>query len=313
MVKDANGDVARVFIDGYITTSADVENIEGSEGFDIEVTGLASYDDTFKAPEGPFPRIRVRDRKDVVITPKTQEEIDQDKADAVSEMIEALPNPEDVTTDDKEAIQAASDAYDNLTDEQKAKVDQELVEKLEKDKEALQKAQEEKPTKKGWNKTPEGWTYIKDDGTLINNGWFKDKGEWYYFKNDIMQTGWVKHAGKWYYLKSSGAMVYDTWREIDGTWYAFKPNGEMRTGWLQDKGKWYYLASNGAMKTGFVKVGNYWYYFNPKKGGPKGSMMTGWVKDNGNWYYMNSSGVMQTNKWIDNYHLDASGKWDKSR
>ena len=66
LVKDASGDVVRVFIDGYITTSYDVEDLE--VGCNITVTGLASYDDTFNAPEGPFPRIRVRDRHDVVCT-----------------------------------------------------------------------------------------------------------------------------------------------------------------------------------------------------------------------------------------------------
>ena len=64
MVKDAKGDVARVFIDGYITTGREVENC--AVGAEIIVTGLASYDDTFNAPDGPFPRIRVRDRADVV-------------------------------------------------------------------------------------------------------------------------------------------------------------------------------------------------------------------------------------------------------
>ena len=64
MVKDANGDVVRVFVDGYITTLKDVENLE--VGNKITVIGLASYDDTFNAPEGPFPRIRIRDRKDIV-------------------------------------------------------------------------------------------------------------------------------------------------------------------------------------------------------------------------------------------------------
>lgn len=65
-VKDYDtDDVARVFIDGYITTSYDVENI--AIGAHVTVTGIASYDDTFNAPEGPFPRIRIRDRKDVVV------------------------------------------------------------------------------------------------------------------------------------------------------------------------------------------------------------------------------------------------------
>ncbi len=64
MVRDEAGDVARVFIDGYITTGHEVENL--ALGVEVTVTGLASYDDTFNAPEGPFPRIRIRDRADVV-------------------------------------------------------------------------------------------------------------------------------------------------------------------------------------------------------------------------------------------------------
>ena len=66
LVKDTAGNVARVFIDGYITKDNEVENLVN--GADITVTGLASYDDTFNAPEGPFPRIRVRNRADVVCT-----------------------------------------------------------------------------------------------------------------------------------------------------------------------------------------------------------------------------------------------------
>lgn len=66
LVEDENGNVARVFIDGYITVNNEVQNL--AEGAQITVVGCASYDDTFNAPEGPFPRIRVRDRADVVCT-----------------------------------------------------------------------------------------------------------------------------------------------------------------------------------------------------------------------------------------------------
>ncbi len=66
MVKDGYGNVVRVFIDGYITTDKDVQNL--AVGNLITVTGLASYDNTFNAPEGPFPRIRIRDRADIVCT-----------------------------------------------------------------------------------------------------------------------------------------------------------------------------------------------------------------------------------------------------
>ena len=72
MVKDAEGNVARVFIDGYITTARDVENLK--VGCAISATGLASYDDTFNAPEGPFPRIRVRDRADIICTAAQEHE-----------------------------------------------------------------------------------------------------------------------------------------------------------------------------------------------------------------------------------------------
>ena len=49
----------------------------------------------------------------------------------VQDMIDALPDPEDVTLDDEEAIEAAREAYENLTDEQKEKVGEEYVQKLE--------------------------------------------------------------------------------------------------------------------------------------------------------------------------------------
>ena len=74
MVKDAEGSVARVFIDGYITIAEDVQNL--AVGCNITVTGLASYDDTFNAPDGPFPRIRVRNRADVVCTEAAKTVID---------------------------------------------------------------------------------------------------------------------------------------------------------------------------------------------------------------------------------------------
>ena len=73
MVKDANGDESRVFIDGYITTAKDVVNAE--VGREITVTGLASYDNTFTLSDGTAvaPRIRIRDRADVVCGDKIPE------------------------------------------------------------------------------------------------------------------------------------------------------------------------------------------------------------------------------------------------
>ena len=68
LVRDSEGKIARVFIDGYITTSYDVANL--SVGCQISATGLVSYDNTFVLADGTpmAPRIRVRDRNDVVCT-----------------------------------------------------------------------------------------------------------------------------------------------------------------------------------------------------------------------------------------------------
>lgn len=68
MVKDAAGNEARVFIDGYITKDTEVEN--AVVGNLVEAVGLASYDNTFVLLDGTpvYPRIRIRSRADVVCT-----------------------------------------------------------------------------------------------------------------------------------------------------------------------------------------------------------------------------------------------------
>ena len=64
MVKDVQGNVARVFIDGYICSSKEIKNLQN--GCEITVSGVSSFDDTFNAPNGPFPRIRINDRANIV-------------------------------------------------------------------------------------------------------------------------------------------------------------------------------------------------------------------------------------------------------
>lgn len=61
MVRDETGYDARVFIDGYITQNKEIKNL--AVGHEITVIGLSSYDNSF---DGPAPRIRVRDRAEIV-------------------------------------------------------------------------------------------------------------------------------------------------------------------------------------------------------------------------------------------------------
>ena len=73
LIRDSEGNIARVFIDGYICTDEEVKNLE--LGCAIEATGLASYDNTFVLQDGTAmaPRIRTRNRADILCTPHTHE------------------------------------------------------------------------------------------------------------------------------------------------------------------------------------------------------------------------------------------------
>ena len=57
------------------------------------------------------------------------------------------------------------------------------------------------------------------------------------------------------------------------------------------------------MTTGWLKLGNNWYYLNPDNG----AMATGWIQLGSTWYYMNGSGAMETDTWIGNSYVDANG------
>lgn len=74
------------------------------------------------------------------------------------------------------------------------------------------------------------WCLAKEDGTVVK-GWYEDNG-------------------KWYYLKDNGTMAENEWiKDKDGRWYYLGNKGEMKTGWFQSpvSNKWYYLepSSNG--------------------------------------------------------------------
>ncbi len=101
MVEDAEGNVGRVFIDGYITTSKDVENLV--VGCEVTVTGLASYDNSF---DGVAPRIRIRNRADVVCGEVPAVPVDKTALEDVVQDAAAL-NGEDYTEESFDAVEAA--------------------------------------------------------------------------------------------------------------------------------------------------------------------------------------------------------------
>ena len=61
-VKDESGEVARVFIDGYICSQMEIAGLK--VGCSIEATGLASYDDTYAIENDSHARACQKPRRD---------------------------------------------------------------------------------------------------------------------------------------------------------------------------------------------------------------------------------------------------------
>ena len=100
-----------------------------------------------------------------------------------------------------------------------------------------------------------------------------------------MVTGYHVIDGKSYDFGTDGrcqTVLQDGWNSEGDTWY-YVSGGQLVKGWKQIGSTWYYMDKDtGKMQTDWVKVGNYWYWFNGS-----GAMLTGYQQLNGTWYYMN--------------------------
>ncbi len=150
----------------------------------------------------------------------------------------------------------------------------------------------------GWKKIDGSWYYLRPDygimatsacvidgvlytfnasgvntGKVTKTGWYQNPktGYYYYIKSDgTGAVGWEKINGKWYYFASSGAMVTGSWYiEEENKTYFFNEKGALASaGWqsesYEDGGKfWYYTNDKGVCLTGWQKINNKWYYFDP--------------------------------------------------
>ncbi len=116
---------------GVIKHTADLDAGNSANGMATE-QGYYALASLFRFLEG---KTSLYDMSDV--------EIGQ-TSDSVTEMLEALPDAEDVTLDDQDAIEEARDAYESLSDEEKAEIDPDLVAKLEADEEKLSELKAER-------------------------------------------------------------------------------------------------------------------------------------------------------------------------
>ena len=151
---------------------------------------------------------------------------------------------------------------------------------------------------------------VSADGTVslaaVENGWVKQEGIWYYYRDGAPSTGWLMDGGSWFYLSSTGAMVTG-WKLIDGFWYYFDVSGRMLDGWQMIDGSLYYFYSTGAMAVGWKQVGINWYYLTDS-----GAAAVGWKTVGGRTYYFGADGAMAVGKVMigDQIHkFDMQGNW----
>lgn len=169
-------------------------------------------------------------------------------------------------------------------------------------------------------RTVKGKTYYYKNGKRYK-GWLTLNGKKYFLntKTGVLLKGWQKSSKgpKRYFNKKTGAM-YTGMKKISGKYYYFdlkngytksgfvkSANGKivryfqpsnytMAKGWLKNsKGQRWYFANDGKMYMGLKKIGNYYYYFNPKTG----IAASGYVTTNGETRYFNSKYKRMVKGW----------------
>lgn len=202
----------------------------------------------------------------------------------------------------------------------------------------------------GWiyEKEYDEWYYADPVSGILQTGWQKINGEWYYLHpeyfymyedgtrwiNDVpyhfapsgeMTTGWYYHwnaeyeYGDWYYSDASGVVATEGWRNIAGTWYYFGSDGWMYTDTtVSDANGTYYLCPQGGMITGWYnRAGSNSVYGDWMYANADGTLYTGWLPWGADWYYVNNGNVYQdkykstydeNGELVSRYYLGRDGK-----
>lgn len=97
---------------------------------------------------------------------------------------------------------------------------------------------------------------------------------------------WIADGNNWRFELADGTRLSNCFVTIDGVEYAFDTEGKMVTGWLTLGENWYFFGNSGAM------------------------IKSDWRQDGGYWFYLGTDGAMVRNAWIDNqYYVGADGVW----
>jgi len=240
MVRDKNGNDARIFIDGYITTNKVIANL--AEGCQITAVGLSSYDNTFK---GLPARIRIRDRADIVCTayqgptgpvvnpgtPTTPQKPTTPEKPTTSEKgkVVVMDKVETVKTEIKTKIVAATEKNGAFYSSDGKKIVNAIV------------------------KTEDGKRYILDqNGKKYVSSIIKTDNGNQYITDDtgaVLTGSIVEVNGKKYYTtKKTGKIVKGKVFKLDGKKYVAGKSGKLITlKWVTVNGKKYYCDKDGVV------------------------------------------------------------------
>lgn len=91
------------------------------------------------------------------------------------------------------------------------------------------------------------------------NGWEKQDGKWYFFRNDEVVKGWLKDQNCWYMLDYNDGSMQSGWIAGDEThWYYMNPeNGIMQTGKRTIDGITYLFENSGEFAGSMLRNGTY--------------------------------------------------------
>ena len=140
--------------------------------------------------------------------------------------------------------------------------------------------------------------------------------------------GLYEYNSATYFFNEQGFMQTECWIEFDEGWRYFAEDGKMVTGWLQLGNVWYYLdPETGLMfDDGLAIIGKSTYYFYDWGGmasdwwyeasdgwyffGGSGAMKTAqWTQWKGEWYYLTETGRLAVDTPIGGYTVNAGGVW----
>ena len=126
----------------------------------------------------------------------------------------------------------------------------------------------------------------------------------------VQREGWIKDSVGWYFKNQDGTYPFNAWKNIDGNWFRFNKDGyALENTWYQDEqGRYFWLKDGGYMAIGWLKVGDFWYYFENN-----GAMKTGWIPYFDKWYYCipeNGAMVSKEVRKIDGkyYYFNSNGE-----